>query len=121
MNTTLTIKTAIIALTLGFTSISANAQLHRYRYYGHGHHATTVVVHTPSVSNINNRFTQTERLGLAVAYLKNHHTISIKKYAKLTGLPRDTAEAELDAFTANRRNRIVSIINGKRKVYTLKR
>ena len=74
---------------------------------------------TVTVSRTTNRFSKKDRLEMAIAYLKNNKALSISKYSKMTGLTSATAEAELDAFSACRNNRIAMVMNGKKKMYVL--
>lgn len=55
---------------------------------------------------------------MAVAYLEHNQYLSVKKYAKMTGLSKDMAEAELDAFACDKRNPVTLVISGKKKLYT---
>lgn len=62
-----------------------------------------------------------KRLASAQAYLSSHKTISAKRYARLTGLTRSAARAELDTFARDSSTRIAAVGAGKRKCYTLVR
>mgnify|MGYP003441438777 CR=1 FL=1 len=62
---------------------------------------------------------QSDRLEMAIAYIKSHGSINAKQYSKITGLNKATAEAELDAFATRRCNPIVIQFNGKKKTYVL--
>ena len=72
---------------------------------------TKVVSHPVVVSRTTNRLNQSDRLEMAIAYIKSHGSI--------TGLNKATAEAELDAFATRRCNPIVIQFNGKKKTYVL--
>lgn len=56
-----------------------------------------------------------------MAYLKNHEYLTVNKYAKMTGLLKVAAKAELDAFATDKDRPIEAVTRGKKKVYTLKR
>ena len=105
----------VIVLSCG----TANAQRwHRY----HRPYRVVTVVSRPAVAvHVRNRFTQKERFKMAIAYLKNHEYITVKKYAKITELSKAAAEAELDAFVADKDKTIMAVIKGGKKVYTLKK
>lgn len=74
---------------------------------------------TKVVSRTTNRLNQSDRLEMAIAYIKSHGSINAKQYSKITGLNKATAEAELDAFATRRCNPIVIQFNGKKKTYVL--
>lgn len=58
---------------------------------------------------------------MAMAYLKNHEYLTVKKYAKMTELSKAAAKAELDAFVADKDRPIEAVMRGKKKVYILKK
>lgn len=105
----------VIVLSCG----TANAQRwHRY----HRPYRVVTVVSRPAVAiHVNNRFTQKERFRMAVAYLKNHDYLTVKRYANMTELPKAAAKAELDAFAADKDRPIKAVIRGKKKVYILRK
>ena len=70
---------------------------------------------------VRNRFTQKERFRMAMAYLKNHEYLTVKKYAKMTELSKAAAKAELDAFVADKERPLETVIRGKKKVYILRK
>ena len=80
---------------------------------------TKVVSHPVVVSRTTNRLNQSDRLEMAVAYIKSHGSINAKQYSKITGLNKTTAEAELNAFGTRRINPIVIQFDGKKKTYVL--
>lgn len=82
-------------------------------------HVTKVVSHPVVVSRVTNRLSQTDRLEMAITYIKSHGSINAKQYSDITGLKKATAEAELDAFASRRSNPIVTLFNGKKKVYII--
>ena len=71
------------------------------------------------VTKVTNRLSQTDRLEMAITYIKSHGSINAKQYSGITGLKKATAEAELDAFASRRSNPIVTHFNGKKKVYII--
>lgn len=101
---------------------SADAQ----RYYHHHHRfyypqrIVTVVARPATTVRISNRLNQKERLQIAVAYLEHNQYLSVKKYAKMTGLSKEMAEAELDAFACDKRNPVTLVISDRKKLYTKK-
>lgn len=81
-------------------------------------------IHTPIhrhivTSRVINRFSQKERLALALAYLKNNPNLTVKQYVKITSLGKEAAEAELDAFAQDRNIPIHTIVDGKKKFYVI--
>ena len=106
--------TALVSL---LTSCSASAQRY-YRHHHHPHHVVTVVAKPATTVRISNRLNQKERLQIAIAYLDRNQYLSIKQYAKMTGLTKDMAEAELDTFARDKRNPVTLVITGKKKLYT---
>ena len=113
-------KTGILVIALALVCGSANAQ--HWRRYNHYHpdRVVTVVVRPDVTSHVSNRFNQTERLAMAVAYLETHKYLTIKQYAKMTRLSKTSAEAELDAFAMDKKKPIQLVIRGKKKVYIRK-
>ena len=79
----------------------------------------TPVLHQVVTKHVSNRFSQKERLAMALAYLNNNQRLTAKQYAKITSLNKDAAEAELDAFVLDRNIPILSIVEGKKKFYTI--
>lgn len=117
MNAILKLRTGLMAAALAMVCTTASA--HRRPYYRHSHHVTVVV--SPAVTtHVSNRFSKNDRLDMAVAYLRQNRTLSVSKYAWMTGLPRQTAKAELDAFAKDRMTPIVAIAKKTKTVYTLR-
>ncbi len=120
-----TIKTMIAtAMLIASTAIPVAAHHRHYphtlhHYYPNTIHVTKYVSRPVTVSRTTNRLSKKDRFEMAVAYLKNNKSLTIGKYSKITGLSSAVAEAELDAFSANRGNPIVAVMNGKKKVYVL--
>ena len=67
-----------------------------------------------------NKLNKSDRLSMAVAYLRANASLTKDKYSQMTGLSKAIAEAELDAFAANVHTGIVAVANGKKKTYTLR-
>lgn len=66
-----------------------------------------------------NRITKKDRLKMAVAYMKANTYMSVKQYAKITGLKKEIAQAELNVFAQDSKNPIKSV-PGKKNLYYLK-
>ena len=90
------LKIAIMAIMAAILSCgTANAQ--RWHRHYRPYRVVTVVSRPARTVHVTNSFTQKERFGMAMAYLKNHGYLTVKKYAKMTGLTKTAAEAEPDA------------------------
>lgn len=122
MNINSKLKIMAIATLLVAACGQADAR-HPHRH--HIYHPTRVVVvpapaHHPVVTHrVSNRFSQKERLAMALAYLNNNPRLTVKQYAKITSLNKDAAEAELDAFVMDRNIPILAIVDGKKKFYVI--
>lgn len=117
MNTK-SLRAAAVALTLALALGTTEAQsIHRYHEV---HPPRPLVVRQVVTQSVRNDFAKKDRLAMALAYLKGKTTMTAKKYAKLTGLPTATAKAELEAFVLDRRNPIVGVVKGKKRLYTLR-
>ena len=119
------IKTAALAIMLA-TTLAAMAQprhfVHMPRHSGRAPHITTIVTHrTAAGKRVVNKLNKDDRLNMALAYLSANPSLTKDNYSKMTGLSKAIAEAELDAFAANRHTGIVVVANGKKKTYTLRR
>ena len=57
---------------------------------------------------------------MALSYMERHGAITAKEYARMTGLNKKAAEAELDAFAYNRRLIVSVLYKNKKKVYIIK-
>lgn len=124
------IKIAMVVAAMVFACSPANAQRwHRHGYHGHVAHAAcmafpahvTVVAKPVVTTHISNRLNQKERFNMAMAYLKSNGSLTVKQYSKMTGLTKETAKAELDAFAADKSKPIVSTYNGKKQIYLLRK
>lgn len=113
--------------TIGLTvvaSILACGAADAQRHYRHRHHfcypqrAVTVIARPEVTVRVSNRLNQKERLQMAVAYLEQNQHLSVRQYMKMTGLSKDMAEAELNAFACDKRNPVTIVISGKKKLYT---
>ena len=114
------LKIAMMAIVVIVLSCgTANAQ--RWHRYHRPYHVVTVVSRPAVTVHVSNRFTQKERFRMAMAYLKNHKYLTVKRYAKMTELSKAAAKAELDAFVADKDKPIGVAMRGKKKVYILKK
>lgn len=112
------LKIVIMAIVVLLSCGTADAQ--HWRWHSRPYRVVTVVARPDVTVHISNHFTQKERFRMAMAYLKNHDYLTVKKYAKMTELPKAAAEAELDAFAADKDRLIKAVIRGKKKVYILR-
>lgn len=112
------IKILAIGIAIASCGIS-NAQHRHYRqnYHYYPHKAVTVIVRPNPISYINNHFNQKERLAMAMAFLETHEYLTSSQYSKITQLSKDSAEAELNAFSMDKQKPIQSVYKGKKKVY----
>lgn len=117
MNTKRYFKITGFTLLFAFTCITTNAQ---HRFYRVHHRPVTVVSRPVATVHVSNRFSQKERLAIAIAYLKEHECLTIKKYAQMTQLTKETAKAELNAFAMDSRKPIIAVANGNKKVYKIR-
>lgn len=122
MNISPKIKIFAIAALLSACCNYADARRPHRHYIRHS--ARVVVVPTPIhhhivTSRVSNRFSQKERLALAMAYLNSNPRLTVKQYVKITSLGKEAAEAELDAFAQDRNIPIHTIVDGKKKFYVI--
>ncbi len=114
-----------IALVMMLAATAAAAQprhfVHMPRHYGRAPHIVTLVSRPVADKRVINRLSKSDRLNMALAYLKANATLSKEKYSQMTGLPKNIAEAELDAFAESRTAGIAAVMSGKKKVYVMKR
>lgn len=115
MNTAKNMRRAILIAALAMTISSADAHKKPVRY--RVVHSTAVVVKPVVVKKSVLRTDRNARLAAALAYISDHKSITAKKYAKLTGLSKSTAEMELDAFAFENGNPIAVVSSGKKKIY----
>lgn len=117
MDTTTKIRTGIIAISLALVCTSVQTQPRQHARRSHG--VTTIIVKPAAKGHGVKRPDRKDRLAMAVAHLRTNRFLTVKKYAKMTGLTYATAEAELEAFSADRRNPVVRALKGKKKIYTM--
>lgn len=117
MNKTINWKAGILAASLLLGGCTANAQHWRHHSHHHPYRTVTVVTTPNSAPRVSNRFSTKDRLAMALAYLELNKDLTIKQYAKMTGLSKESAEAELDAFAVDKNNPIRLIFKGKKKLY----
>ncbi|MCR8919249.1 hypothetical protein [Bacteroides sp. ET225] len=113
------LKTAIMAAVIILACSTADAQ--RWRWHSRPYRVVTAVAKPDIIIHVDNRFSQKERFRMAMAYLKSHEYLTVKRYAKMTELSKAAAKAELDAFVADKEKPIMAVIRGEKKVYTLKK
>lgn len=115
MNTIGKLKITVVTIALALVCGTANAQ--HWRWHHRPHRVVTVVSQPAVTTHISNRFSQKERLEMAIAYLETHEYLTIKKYAQMTKLAKANAKAELDAFAMDKNTPVRIAIRGKKKVY----
>lgn len=115
---TKTLRAAAVALTMAL-ALGTTAAQPKYRYHN-AYPKRPYVVRTLVSAPVSNTVTKKDRLAMALAYLNKKPTMTVNKYAKLTGLPVSMAEAELEAFAIDRRSPIVVVAKGKKRLYTLR-
>ena len=123
MNISSRMKVFAIAVFILACCNHADARRRHHCHYSH-RSAHVEVVPTPIhhhivTSRVSNRFSQKERLALALAYLNNNPRLTVKQYVKITSLGKEAAEAELDAFAQARNIPILTIVDGKKKFYVI--
>lgn len=110
MNTKGIIGTMLLVSALTFVWMPANAQ---HRHHRHARPVTTIVVKSGTSVQSGKK----GRLSMAVNYLQSHKSLTVKRYAKMTGLTKAAAKSELDAFAADVSKPIMAVVNGKKTVY----
>ncbi|WP_368337601.1 hypothetical protein [Parabacteroides merdae] len=110
------LRIAVMATALALSCGTADAQRWHHRPY----RVVTVVAKPDVTVHVGNRFSQRERFRIAMAYLKNHKYLTVKRYAKMTELSRAAAKAELDSFVANKDKPITTAVRGKKIVYVMR-
>ena len=119
MKPTRKLKIAMVAIVILLSCGTADAQ--RWRWHSRPYRVVTVVTRPDVTVNVSNRFTPKERFRMAMAYLKSHDYLTVRRYAKMTELSKAAAKAELDAFAADKDRPIEAVIRGKKKVYILRK
>lgn len=116
------VSTGLKVLALAALIAAGSGQIEARRHPHCGGRPPRVVVHVPAsrpvvTSRVRHRFSQRERLAMAIAYLNSHEHLTAKQYAKVTSLNRDAAETELDVFAQDRNIPICAVVKGKKKLY----
>lgn len=114
------IAKGMVAALFALVCTTSTAHRHVRPLRSHGVHVAMrphYAVRPAVTVRINNRITQKERLGMAMAYIRKNGAISPKEYAKITGLQKKTAEAELESFAADKRKPIVATARNGKTVY----
>lgn len=114
------LKIAMMAIIVIILSCG-NANAQRWHRYHRPYRVVTVVLRPAVAVHVSNRFTPKERFRMAMAYLKNHEYLTVKRYAEMTELSKTAAKAELDAFVADKESPLDAVIRGKKKVYILRK
>lgn len=104
-----------MAIAIALSCGTADAQ----RWHSRPYRVVTIVAKPDVTVHVGNRFNQKERFRMAMAYLKDHEYLTVKKYAKMTELSRAAAKAELDSFVADKGKPITTAARGKKKVYVM--
>ena len=113
------LKIAIMTImVIVFSCGTADAQ--RWHRHYRPYRVVTVVSRPARTVHVTNSFTQKERFGMAMAYLKNYGYLTVKKYAKMTGLSKTAAKAELEAFAADKDKPVTAVIRDGKKVYVIR-
>lgn len=86
----------------------------------HTHRIATVVMTPAATINAACHRARKERLRMVMAYLKRHSHMTVRQYAKITGLTKGAARTELDALAASKDCPITAAMHGGKKVYTLR-
>ena len=104
------LKIAMMAIVILLSCGTADAQ--RWRWHSRPYRVVTVVARPAVTVHVGNRFTQKERFRMAMAYLKSHDYLTVRRYAKMAKLSKAAAKAELDAFAADKDRPIEAVIRG---------
>lgn len=116
-------KNRILILVASLALMCGPANAHRHYHgprYHYPHRVTTVIKTVPAKrTTVVSRVTRKDRFDMAVAYLNANQYMSVKQYAKITGLKKDIAEAELNVFAQDALNPIKPV-PGKKNLYFLK-
>lgn len=111
---------AIVAMLMASATVSAqHMYTNRHIHHSRPVRVVKVVTRPVVVSHTSNKLSKDDRLEMALAYLKNNECLTIRQYHKMTGLSKETAEAELDSFAADTAIGIAMVMDGRKKVYTL--
>lgn len=119
MKVVMNIKKAVFIVMMALAGTTAFAQ-HRHHHHGHSRPVVVTVVSSRVVAAPScETLSKNDRLGMALAYLRNNKSLSVSKYRRMTGLTYAAAEAELDAFAARDDNPIKIALKGKKKLYVI--
>lgn len=110
---------ALVLLVCGGESQAKPKRIYKVPAYAARIYNVTVINHVVSPVKTVQRISSNERWNMIVSYLGKHPYLSIKEYAGMTGLSKKIAEAELDAFTIDKKYQLSMTIVGKKKMYTL--
>ena len=117
------IRKGLFIIMLALACTTSYAQHRHYNHMVHHnvcrHIERTVVIRPAVTMHVSNRLNKKDRLEMALAYLKCNKPLSVSQYSKMTGLTKAMAEAELDAFAANKNNPIRMVMDGKKKRYVV--
>lgn len=120
------IRRKILIVTLTLVMASGSAFGRRYYHYHTQYtcpyppRVTTIIrpVHDSRPTHIS-RITKRDRYDMALAYLKSNTYMTVKQYAKITGLKKEIAEAELNVFVQDISSPIKPV-PGKKNLYYLR-
>ena len=115
-------KKGIFVMALAIACCATASAHRKHRPHAIPPRPTAAIVIRPAVTvHVQHRLTRKGRLDMAISYLKQNKYLNAKKYARMTGLPRQKAKAELEAFAHDPRKPIIQVWKGKNKVSTLRR
>lgn len=118
MNTTAKIRTAAAMMALSLVLTTANAEIRPRRVHlPKTHAAAPRRVVKASVSNTPTRH---KRLVMAQTRIRKKGYITVRQYAKMTGLPISTAASELQVFAAQRGTLIKAATRNGKRIYIIK-
>lgn len=116
-------KNRILILAASLVILCGTACAHRHHHgprYRYTPRITTVIKVVPEKrATVVTRLSKRDRLEMAIAYLRDHHDMSVKQYSKMTGLKKRVAEAELNMFSQDVLNQIKPV-PGKKNLFYLK-
>lgn len=112
---------AIVVVVIGSLTMTAHAhkRCSRHVHVYRAHYKVPVMRRPIVVSHVSNRFSQADRLKMAIAFIKKEGSINAQQYSKITGLKRDVAQAELDAFANDKECPISLLLVKKKRAYVL--
>lgn len=116
-------KNRILIAAASLTLLCGTVFAHRHHHSRRSHFGPriTTIVRTAPTKRVAvvSRITKQDRFEMAIAYLNANHELSVKQYAKMTGLKKEIAEAELTVF-ANDIFNPIKPVPGKKNLYYLK-